>query len=79
MKVANNLLELIGSTPMVRLNKVVDDCEATIMVKLEYYNPSFTRMVASQSSSSSRRETSSSRTRRRNSSQIRVRTAPSCS
>jgi len=40
MKVANNLLELIGSTPMVRLNKVVDDCEATILVKLEYYNPS---------------------------------------
>lgn len=40
MKVANNLLELIGSTPMVRLNKVVDDCEATILMKLEYYNPS---------------------------------------
>ena len=40
MKVANNLLELIGSTPMVRLNKVIDDCQAAILVKLEYYNPS---------------------------------------
>jgi len=40
MKVANNLLELVGSTPMVRLNKVIDDCEATILVKLEYYSPS---------------------------------------
>ena len=40
MKVANNLLELVGSTPMVRLNKVIDDCQATILVKLEYYNPS---------------------------------------
>lgn len=34
----NNILELIGNTPLVRLNKI-NDGEADIVVKLEYFNP----------------------------------------
>lgn len=35
----NNILELIGNTPLVRLNKS-NDTEAEIALKLEYFNPS---------------------------------------
>lgn len=38
-KVANSVLDLIGSTPMVKLNKVVDKKSATIYAKLESFNP----------------------------------------
>jgi len=38
-RLANNVLELIGNTPMVRLNKIVDRDSADIMGKLEFYNP----------------------------------------
>lgn len=38
MKVANNLTELIGNTPMVKINKLNDGC-ANIYAKLEYFNP----------------------------------------
>ncbi len=41
MRVANNVLELIGSTPMVRLNRVVPPGAAEIWVKLEAFNPGF--------------------------------------
>jgi cysteine synthase len=40
MKIANSVLELIGSTPMVRLGKVTKGIEAEVVVKLEYLNPS---------------------------------------
>lgn len=40
MKVANNALELIGNTPMVRLNRLTENVEADVLVKLEYLNPS---------------------------------------
>lgn len=40
MKVANSVLELIGNTPMIRLNKVSKGVEATILAKCEYLNPS---------------------------------------
>lgn len=39
MKVVNNIAELIGETPMVKLNRVVDDNSAEVFVKLEYFNP----------------------------------------
>lgn len=39
MKLAQNLTELIGNTPMVRLNGLPNDDDATIFAKLESYNP----------------------------------------
>lgn len=36
----NNVLELVGHTPVVRLNKVTDGCGARILAKLEMVNPS---------------------------------------
>ena len=40
MLVVNNIAELIGNTPLVRLNKLPDPNGAEIYVKLEYFNPS---------------------------------------
>ncbi|MFC2946923.1 cysteine synthase A [Virgibacillus sediminis] len=40
MKVVNNVTELIGQTPLVKLNKVVPDHAAEVYVKLEQFNPS---------------------------------------
>lgn len=39
MNIANNMLELIGKTPMVRLNKISRDLNATLVAKLEFGNP----------------------------------------
>lgn len=39
MKIANNVVELIGNTPLVRLNRISEGSLAQIVVKLEYYNP----------------------------------------
>lgn len=39
MKVAQNMTELIGNTPIVRLNKLVPDEAADVFVKLELLNP----------------------------------------
>lgn len=36
----NNILELVGKTPIVKLNNIVDDNMAEVYVKLEYFNPS---------------------------------------
>jgi cysteine synthase len=38
-KIASNVLELIGNTPLVQLNRVSKDCEAQIVAKLESSNP----------------------------------------
>jgi len=40
MKVAENVLELIGFTPMVKLNKTAKGVNATVLAKLEFLNPS---------------------------------------
>jgi len=37
--IASNIVELIGKTPMVAINKLVDDDSANIYAKLEYFNP----------------------------------------
>jgi cysteine synthase A len=39
MKIANNIGELVGRTPLVRLNKVSQGCVADIVLKLEFFNP----------------------------------------
>ncbi len=38
-KVVNNVVELIGRTPLVRLNSVAKNGGAQILAKLEYFNP----------------------------------------
>ncbi len=38
-KTCDNILEAIGNTPMVRLNKVVDGIKATVYAKVETFNP----------------------------------------
>jgi hypothetical protein len=40
MKIANNVTELIGNTPLVRLNRISQGVLAQIAAKLEFYNPS---------------------------------------
>ena len=40
MKIANDITELIGNTPLVRLNRLVAGSQAEIAAKLEYFNPS---------------------------------------
>ena len=37
--IANNVLELMGQTPMVRLNRVTQGAVATVVAKLESHNP----------------------------------------
>lgn len=38
-RVANNILDLIGQTPIVRLNRIVGKSDADIFLKLEFFNP----------------------------------------
>lgn len=39
MKIANDITQLIGNTPLVRLHRITNGAEATIVVKLESFNP----------------------------------------
>jgi cysteine synthase (EC 2.5.1.47) len=36
---ANRIYELIGNTPIVKLNNIVDEDSAEVYIKLEYFNP----------------------------------------
>lgn len=38
-RIANSITELIGQTPIVKLNRIVDENSADVYVKLEYMNP----------------------------------------
>lgn len=39
MRIANDVTELIGNTPLVRINRLTQGLNAEVLVKLEYYNP----------------------------------------
>ena len=39
MKIYNNITELIGNTPLVRLNRINQGSAAEVVLKLEYFNP----------------------------------------
>ncbi len=39
MEYANNILETIGNTPLVKLNKIVAGVEALVLAKMETFNP----------------------------------------
>jgi len=38
-RIYNNIVETVGHTPLVRLNKVTDGAPATILLKCEFFNP----------------------------------------
>jgi cysteine synthase A len=40
MKIHDSVLDLIGDTPLVRLDRIKKEVKATVLGKLEYYNPS---------------------------------------
>jgi cysteine synthase A len=40
MRVYNNITEVFGNTPLVKLNRVLDGAKANVYAKLEFYNPS---------------------------------------
>ncbi len=39
MKIHNNILETIGNTPLVRLNSITKEVKATVLAKVETFNP----------------------------------------
>jgi cysteine synthase len=39
MKIANNVTDLIGNTPLVRINRLTEGSVAQVVAKLEYFNP----------------------------------------
>ena len=40
MRIYDDVTTLIGNTPLVRLNRITDGAAATVLAKLEFYNPS---------------------------------------
>jgi cysteine synthase A len=42
MTLYNNITEVVGNTPLVRLNRITDGAEAQVYAKLEFYNPTST-------------------------------------
>ena len=42
MKVYQNITEVFGNTPLVRLNRITDGSTANVFAKLEFYNPTST-------------------------------------
>lgn len=38
-KIAKDMTELVGNTPLVRINRIAKDLAANVVVKLEFFNP----------------------------------------
>lgn len=39
MDIKNNILETIGNTPLIKLNKITKDIPALVLAKVDYFNP----------------------------------------
>ena len=39
MDIKNNILETIGNTPLIRLNKITKDLPCMVLAKVDYFNP----------------------------------------
>ena len=39
MKIAGSMIDLVGNTPLVRINRVAAGCKAQIVAKLEFFSP----------------------------------------
>ncbi len=39
MTIANSIIDLVGNTPIVKLNRLVDGNQANVYLKLEFFNP----------------------------------------
>ncbi len=39
MRIADNIVQLIGNTPLVRINRLTEGCHADVVAKLEFFNP----------------------------------------
>ena len=39
MRIANDITELIGNTPLVRVRKITEGADADVVAKLEFFNP----------------------------------------
>jgi len=39
MRIANDVTELVGDTPLVRLRRLTADAKAAVVAKLEFYSP----------------------------------------
>lgn len=42
MKVYDNITQVVGNTPLVKINRILDGAKAQVYAKLEFYNPSST-------------------------------------
>ena len=39
MKIAESVIDLVGNTPLVRINRMAQGCQAQVLAKLEFYSP----------------------------------------
>ncbi len=42
MKLYDNITQIVGNTPLVKINRILDGAKAQVYAKLEFYNPSST-------------------------------------
>jgi len=42
MKLYDNITQVVGNTPLVKINRILDGAKAQVYAKLEFYNPSST-------------------------------------